>query len=90
MQRPDIHIHRYYSNGAYGRSWGVRMVTAIVGDPDTGIETVAFRGVAGRCRRQTGACTSKEFGLWAKYEVMLNENSWQRIAQPGEGTEAGG
>ncbi|NTV94875.1 MAG: hypothetical protein HGA75_05595 [Thiobacillus sp.] len=79
MQRPDIHIHRYYSNGAYGRAWGVRLVAAIETDPETGLETVAFKGVAGRCRRQTGSCSSREFAAWAKYEVALNENSWQRV-----------
>ncbi|TCJ13449.1 hypothetical protein EZJ19_10385 [Parasulfuritortus cantonensis] len=79
MQRPDIHLHRYYSNGAYGRSWGVRMITGIATDPETGLETVSFKGVAGRCRRQAGTCTSKEFVLWAKYEVALNENSWLRV-----------
>lgn len=80
MQRPDIHLHRYYSNGAYGRAWGVRQVTALETDPETGIETISFKGMAGRCRRQTGACPSQEFAAWAKYEVALNENSWQRVS----------
>jgi hypothetical protein len=68
-----------YSNGAYGRSWGVRQVIECVFDAESGAETVAFRGVAGACRRKTGRCTLAEFRLWARYEVALNENSWQRI-----------
>jgi hypothetical protein len=82
MERADIHIHRYYSNGAYGRAWGVRMVTAIDTDPETGQETIRYRGVAGRCRRQSGAVPSREFCTWARYEVALNENSWLRVGAP--------
>lgn len=74
MMRPDkIEAHHYYSNGAYGRAWGVRLVTGIDGDE------VRFKGVAGQCRRKTGHCPHAEFATWAKYEVALNENSWQRV-----------
>ncbi|MDD3530725.1 MAG: hypothetical protein PHS77_12695 [Gallionellaceae bacterium] len=79
MNRPDIQLHRYYSNGAYGRAWGVRLVTGLGSDPDSGIATVTYKGVAGQCRRKTGSASLSEFAAWAKYEVALNENSWQRI-----------
>jgi hypothetical protein len=75
----EINPGKTYSNGAYGRSWGVRQVIECAFDAETGDETVAFRGVAGACRRKTGSCTLAEFRLWARYEVALNENSWQRI-----------
>jgi len=76
--RPDnIVVQRYYSNGAYGRAWGVRLVTAIESGPDSTL--VAFKGVAGQCRRKTGNGPLDEFAAWAKYEVALNENSWQRV-----------
>lgn len=68
-----------YSNGAYGRSWGVRQVVAFSLDVDSGEETVSFKGIAGTCRRKNGFCTRREFIRWARYEVALNENSWQRI-----------
>lgn len=68
-----------YSNGAYGRSWGVRQVIEFSLDAESGEETVAFKGIAGACRRKTGLCTLAEFRRWARYEVALNENSWQRI-----------
>jgi len=68
-----------YSNGAYGRSWGVRQVIEFSLDAESGEETVAFKGIAGACRRKTGLCTLAEFQRWARYEVALNENSWQRI-----------
>ena len=77
----DIAKHRYYSNGAYGRSWGVRMVTAVAADPDTGQTMVSFKGVAGICRRKVLTLPLEEFVKWAKYEVALNENSWQRITE---------
>jgi hypothetical protein len=75
----DINSGKTYSNGAYGRSWGVRQVIEFSVDAASGEATVAFRGVAGACRRKTGRCTLVEFRLWARYEVALNENSWQRI-----------
>ncbi len=79
MNASDIAIGRCYSNGAYGRAWGVRQVIEFSMDPDSGEETVRFQGMAGACRRKTGLCTLEEFCRWAKYEVRLNENSWQRV-----------
>lgn len=67
-----------YSNGAYGRAWGVRQVIEFSLDDESGEETVAFKGIAGACRRKAGICTLEEFRRWARYEVALNENSWQR------------
>ncbi len=80
MQKPfEIRQDAYYSNGAYGRSWGVRQVVDFGLDPECGEETVRFRGMAGTCRRKVGECTLDEFRRWARYEVALNENSWQRV-----------
>lgn len=74
----DIHTGTYYSNGAYGQNWGVRRVVALEDDADLG-PAVRFSGVAGHCRRQKGLCSLAAFQEWARYEVQLNENSWQRI-----------
>ena len=79
MHARDILPGRHYSNGAYGRSWGVRQVLEFSLDPESGEEMVSFKGMAGACRRKTGLCTLDEFARWAKYEVALNENSWQRV-----------
>lgn len=81
-----IQTGRYYSNGAYGRAWGVRLVQAFSIDEETGEETLRFRGMAGTCRRKQGECTLDEFLGWARYEVALNENSWQRVFQAGDDT----
>ena len=75
----DIRVDGYYSNGSYGRAWGVRQVLEFSLDAESGEETVSFKGIAGTCRRKTGQCTLAEFRLWARHEVALNENSWQRI-----------
>jgi hypothetical protein len=75
----DIRVDGYYSNGSYGRAWGVRQVLDFSLDAESGEETVSFKGIAGTCRRKTGLCTLDEFRKWARYEVALNENSWQRI-----------
>lgn len=76
-----------YSNGAYGRAWGVRMVLRLTADPESGLETVTFKGLAGICRRRTETISREEFANWARYEVALNENSWQRVGHgaPEEG-----
>ncbi len=71
----------FYSNGAYGRTWGVRMVVELAPDPETGEPMLAFKGVAGACRRKTGHCSVAAFQEWARYEVALNENSWQRVGR---------
>ena len=84
MTSQDIKRGHFYSNGAYGRSWGVRMIMDISLDAESGEETVTFKGTAGICRRRQGACTLEEFATWAKYEVALNENSWHRVGTTGE------
>ena len=75
----EITPGNYYSNGSYGRSWGVRQVLDFSLDEKSGEESVSFRGIAGTCRRKRGTCTLAEFRRWARYEVALNENSWQRV-----------
>ena len=60
------------------------MVLELSLDPESGEETVTFKGTAGICRRRQGSCTLEEFAGWAKSEVALNENSWQRVALSGD------
>ncbi len=79
----------YYSNGAYGRNWGVRMVMSLGPDPESGEDVVNFKGVAGSSRRQSGSMPVGEFLRWVRYEVRLVENDWKRVFDtplpPGEG-----
>ena len=71
----DIRIGRYYSNGEFGTGWQIRQVTSAAG---TG-PGISYRIVAGHKRRQEGSTSRREFAAWARYEVRLNENSWQRV-----------
>lgn len=79
MAVPEITPGRYYSNGAYGRAWGVRLVLALTPTTEPSLTLVRFKGMAGVCRRKSGECSLEEFRRWAKYEVQLNENSWLRV-----------
>lgn len=79
MSVDELKVGYFYSNGAYGRTWGVRQLAEIASDQGTGEKVVHFRGVAGTCRRKKGHCTPQEFARWAKYQVALHENDWKRI-----------
>ena len=75
----SIRLGAYYSNGDYGEHWSVRQVVDTDERPD-GEGLIIYKTVAGKGRRHSGTCTRDEFARWAKYEVFLNENSWQRVA----------
>ncbi len=89
MSLDELKVGFFYSNGAYGRTWGVRQLAEIAVEPATGERVYHFRGIAGTCRRKKGHCSGDEFARWAKYQVALVENDWKRIggepvpAEPG-------
>ena len=76
----DIRLDGYYSNGRYGDDWSVRHVVdqALRGDPEK--DQVIYRVVAGQHRRNAGTMSRADFARWARYEVVRNENSWQKRA----------
>lgn len=76
---PQIAPGRYYCNGQYSGQWAVREVLAIDAAVHGPAALVDYRVVAGEGRRRRGTCTRGEFSRWARYEVMRNENSWQRV-----------
>jgi CBS domain-containing membrane protein len=80
LSAPQIQLGHYYSNGEYGSNWSVRQVV----DESTDREQVIYKVVAGQGRRNSGTLSRDEFAQWAKYEVYLNENSWQRVASSAE------
>ena len=75
----ELKVGLFYSNGAYGRTWGVRQLAEIAADAETGDTVVHFKGIAGTCRRKKGHCSRAEFARWAKYQVALHENDWKRV-----------
>ena len=81
MSLDELKIGHFYSNGAYGRTWGVRQLAAMQTCPDSGDTFYLFKGVAGVCRRKKGECTPQDFARWAKYQVTLQENDWKRVGE---------
>ncbi len=82
MHPADILVGSYYCNGTFGPDWQVRRVIDFCGSGATepsAEEIVSYRVVAGNKRRQTGTASREAFTDWARYEVYLNENSWQRV-----------
>lgn len=86
MSLDELKVGLFYSNGAYGRTWGVRQLAEIAAD-ESGAPVYRFRGVAGTCRRKTGQCSPQEFARWAKYQVALVENDWKRVGGNAAGTQ---
>lgn len=80
MSLDELKTGFFYSNGAYGRTWGVRQLADIRIDPETGEKVLHFKGIAGTCRRKKGHCSPVEFARWAKYQVALVENDWKRVS----------
>ncbi|MEW6591339.1 MAG: hypothetical protein AB1418_09915 [Pseudomonadota bacterium] len=88
MTLDELKLGYFYSNGAYGRTWGVRQLAQIATDDATGETVFHFKGVAGMCRRKKGQCSPVEFARWAKYQVTLVENDWKRVGGDPEETQA--
>ncbi len=76
LEPSQIELGRCYSNGLYGENWAVRQLVDQSGGGDQ--DRVIYKIIAGKGRRNSAVCTREEFAKWAKYEVVLNENSWQR------------
>ena len=75
----EVKLGHYYSNGEYGNNWSVRQIVDESDNPRPGRDQVIYKVVAGKNRRSTAAISREEFAQWARYEVYLNENSWQRL-----------
>lgn len=75
----QIKLGHYYSNGEYGSSWSVRHIVDESDDVNSGNGDVIYKIVAGKGRRSSGIVSREDFANWARYEVFLNETSWQRV-----------
>lgn len=75
----QIRLGLYYSNGKYGSDWSVRQVVDESGHHEPDRDQIIYRVVAGKHRRSSGTMKREDFAQWARYEVFLNENSWQRV-----------
>ncbi|OOZ42153.1 hypothetical protein BOW53_00820 [Solemya pervernicosa gill symbiont] len=84
MKIDEIEIGAFYSNGDFGKRWMVRQVLAIdsslcevSGDEE---RSVQFKILVGENRRKSFVVSDEEFANWARYEVVRNENSWERAS----------
>ncbi len=78
--RPEqIRVGVCLSNGGYGQEWSVREVTSIKSVDDTMLDSVGYKVVAGRRKRETGEVTRADLALWSMYEVRRTKSSWRRM-----------
>ncbi len=78
IQANDLQLGQSYSNGEYGGDWQIRQILDMQTDQNSADRLLIYKVVAGHDRRRTATCSFEEFAHWARYEVFLNENSWQR------------
>jgi CBS domain-containing membrane protein len=78
----EIKVGHYYSNGEYGKNWSVRQIVDESDNPRPDRDQIIYKVIAGKNRRHSATISRDEFIQWAKYEVYLNENSWQRVISP--------
>lgn len=77
--KPDeIRLGHYYSNGRQDAGWQIRQVVDMP-SAESADDLLIYKVVAGSERRSSAAVTRAEFARWARFEVFLNENSWQRL-----------
>lgn len=75
----QIKLGLYYSNGKYGADWAVHQVVDESGKSNSDQDKIIYKVVAGKDRRGSGTITREQFAHWARYEVFLNGNAWQRV-----------
>lgn len=90
----QIKTGQAYSNGVFGSQWEVREVIAEqvhCQGPERPADAhcVTYRVVVGKQRRRRFTCSQSEFLRWARYEVVRNENSWERVRALVGGDAAG-
>jgi len=74
----ELILGNYYSNGLYGADWQVRQIIDMASPMKSPDDLLIYKIVAGYGRRNTGTTSFRNFANWCRYEVLLNENSWQR------------
>jgi CBS-domain-containing membrane protein len=79
LSTDQIVLGHYYSNGQYGNDWAVRQIVDESDRSRPDRDQIIYKVVAGKDRRSSGTLTREAFANWARYEVFLNENSWQRV-----------
>ena len=80
MKKPEIKLGAAYSNGDFGKHWVVRQIVQIEPSAESAeLDSLSFKVLVGPGRRSKHTCTRAEFVCWMRYEVVRNENSWERV-----------
>lgn len=76
----EVIAGRCYSNGKIGSLWSVRQVIDAANHPQPDKDSVIFKVLAGDGNYETGICTREEFRMWTRFEVVLQEGHWIKVA----------
>ncbi|VAW53158.1 hypothetical protein MNBD_GAMMA05-1709 [hydrothermal vent metagenome] len=79
IQHHELKHGHYYSNGEYGEAWSIRRIIDWSESTDSAEEKLIYKVITGANRRNTGVMTKQEFSLWAKHEVIRDEDNWRRV-----------
>lgn len=74
-----IVLGHYYSNGAFGADWCVRLIVDESPHTDPDRDMVVFKVVAGQGLRTSGVISRTEFARWAKHELVRDDENWKRV-----------
>ena len=77
IEHPNIvKTGHYYSNGKIGNLWSVRQVIDGAVKNKATNDLIIYKTVAGNDAYNTGACEREAFRLWARFEVIEENNLW--------------
>lgn len=79
LEVSQLKLGHFYSNGKFGVDWSVRQIVDESDEQDCDEGLIIYKVVAGKGRSSTDTTTRIDFAHWAKYEVYLNEHSWERV-----------
>ena len=74
-----LKLGRYYSNGETGANWSIRQLIDESENQPTRDSLIIYKVVAGQGRPENGVMRRQDFSRWARYEVKLNDHSWERV-----------
>ena len=74
-----LKLGNYYSNGEIGAEWSIRQLIDESDSLPANDSLIIYKVVAGQGRPHSGAMRRQDFARWAKYEVKLNEQTWERV-----------
>ncbi|HEC29820.1 MAG TPA: hypothetical protein ENI65_09580 [Gammaproteobacteria bacterium] len=77
MKPQQIRQGACYSNGSFGNNWTVWQVADV--QPASNGDVIRYRVLVGEDRRKYKQLPRDEFASQVHYEVVLVENTWQKI-----------